>query len=321
MSRATDLEKLTARIHRLLECESTAVVTWNAKVPDPDNPKQLRQVDIEIVRDGISTHVECRSHVEPQNTKWIEELIGRKISLNADQMIAISDSGFTEGAILKANRFGIILRSISELTDFEIMGWGKQTEIELHYYQLENVQVSLGFHEPDKVSQDCLQLLFTRESDLVSVWANSIKYPVNELSDKTFPLCIQQSIDVSGLFDVCGSRLIEASIRAEVERRINKFTVPFVRHYSFPKQHTSDGIATIESDKDSELEIIKSGTFTSIILNLSKLPPSGADTIFGGVIWFDLHQPSLAPKFELTGWQEQPVLLSNVEVTVYKSQV
>lgn len=321
MSRATDFEKLTARIHRLLECESNAVVTWNAKVPDPDNPKQLRQVDIEIVRDGIATHIECRSHAEPQSTKWIEELIGRKISLNADQMIAVSDSGFTEGAILKANRFGISLRSISELTDFEIMGWGKQTEIELHYYQLKNVQVALGFHEPDKVSQDCLQFLFTRESDLVSALVNSIKYPVNELSDKIFPLCIQQRLDASGLSDVCGSRLIEASIRAEVERRINKFTVPFVRRYSFPKQHTSDGIATIESDKDSELEIIKSSTLTSIILNLSKLPPSGADTIFSGVIWFDLHQPSLAPKFELTGWQEQPALLSNVAVTVYKSKV
>jgi hypothetical protein len=320
MSRATDLEKLTARIHRLLECESTAVVTWNAKVPDPDNPKQLRQIDVEIVRDGISTHVECRSHVEPQSTKWIEELIGRKISLNADQMIAVSESGFTEGAILKANRFGIILRSISELTDFEIMGWGKQTEIELHYYQLVNVQVALGFHEPDKVSQECLQLLFTRESDLVSALANSIKYRVNELFDKTFPLCIQQDLGANGLLDVCGARLINASIRAEVECRINKFRVPFVSSYSFLQQHTSDVIATIESDKDSELEVIKSGKLTSITLNLSKLPPSGADTIFGGVIWFDLQQPSSAPKVELTGQQEQPVLLSNVEVTVYASK-
>lgn len=321
MSRATDLEKLTARIHRLLECESTAVVTWNAKVPDPDNPKQLRQVDIEIVRDGICTHVECRSHVQPQSTKWIEELIGRKISLNADQMIAVSDSGFTEGAILKANRFGIILRSIFELTDFEIMGWGKQTEIELHYYQLVNVQVALGFHEPNKVSQNCLQLLFTGESDLVSALVNSIKYRVNELPDKIFPLCIQQDLGANGLLDVCGARLIGASIRAEVGCRINKFTVPFASSYSFLQQHTSDVIATIESDKDNELEVIKSGKLTSITLNLSKLPPSGVDTIFGGVIWFDLHQPSSAPKVELTGQQEQPVLLSNVEVTVYASKV
>lgn len=88
MTEAADFEKQIARIYNLL-VDGTAEVTWNDKVPDPDNPKQLRQIDITIKKNNEITHVECRSHKAPQNTKWIEELFGRKISLKATAMIAV----------------------------------------------------------------------------------------------------------------------------------------------------------------------------------------------------------------------------------------
>ena len=72
-------EQQIERIHSLLE-ESDASVTWNDRVPDPDNPDQARQIDISIKRDGKVTHVECRIHKTPQDVKWIEELIGRRTS-------------------------------------------------------------------------------------------------------------------------------------------------------------------------------------------------------------------------------------------------
>jgi hypothetical protein len=44
---AEEFERQIERIHRLLETE-TSQVTWNDRIPDPDNPNQLRQIDIKI---------------------------------------------------------------------------------------------------------------------------------------------------------------------------------------------------------------------------------------------------------------------------------
>src|ERR1700737_3927288 len=96
------------RIHRLLEAEDPQVI-WKDHIPDPDNPTQSRQIDVSIRRDGSLTHVECRIHKEPQDVTWIEERIGRRASLRADAVIAVSSSGFTQGAQLKAEAHGIIL--------------------------------------------------------------------------------------------------------------------------------------------------------------------------------------------------------------------
>src|ERR1700691_3202238 len=106
------LERQVERIHQLIEVEGS-VVTWNDRVPDPDNPRQSRQIDISIRRDGALTLVECRLHKEPQDVTWIEQLIGRRISLRADAVIAVSASGFTETAEEKAKRHGIILRDFA----------------------------------------------------------------------------------------------------------------------------------------------------------------------------------------------------------------
>ena len=103
-----------------------AEVTWDERIPDPDNPSQPRQIDITIKRDGKLTIVECRIHKSRQNVKWIEELIGRRASLNADSIIAVSSSGFTSGAIIKSKRFGIILRELAELSNFEVSNWDDQ---------------------------------------------------------------------------------------------------------------------------------------------------------------------------------------------------
>src|SRR5437764_13291010 len=93
-------ERRIERIHRLLEQE--AVVTWNDRIPDPDNPNQPRQIDITIRPDGKLGMVECRLHKSRQDVKWIEEIIGRRASLRANAAIAVSASGFTDGARAKA---------------------------------------------------------------------------------------------------------------------------------------------------------------------------------------------------------------------------
>ncbi len=133
-------EKLVHRICKLVS-DKDSEVNWNEKIIDPDNPDQMRQIDISIRADRKLTIVECRIHKRIQDVKWIEELIGRRISLNADAVIAVSNSGFSEGARLKATRYGIILRDFLTLSDHEIQNWGKSTRFWCTYIQFSNLEL------------------------------------------------------------------------------------------------------------------------------------------------------------------------------------
>ena len=96
-------EQQVERIHQLLEAEGS-IVTWNDHIPDPDTPTQQRQIDVSVRRDGSLTLIECRIHKDPQDVKWIEELIGRRLSLKADAVIAVSSSGFYQARAQQSRR-------------------------------------------------------------------------------------------------------------------------------------------------------------------------------------------------------------------------
>ena len=140
-------ERRIERIHRLLE-GGNAEVTWNDRIPDPDNPVQLRQIDVSIRRDGRLTIVECRLRKEPEDVTWIEELIGRRESLHAHAVIAVSASGFTEGAIRKANAKGVILRTLESLSEDEIKNWGRTTLVATSTYEFVECAFELHVSEP-----------------------------------------------------------------------------------------------------------------------------------------------------------------------------
>jgi hypothetical protein len=145
MSRESDaFEQRIHRIHELID-GTDAEVTWNARIPDPDNPKRSRQIDITIKRETSLTLVECRIHSEPQDVKWVEELIGRRASLKASSVIGVSASGFTEGAVLKAKAHGIVLRDLEELTPAEVEQWGTLVALTMYYYEFRDLSLDLLF--------------------------------------------------------------------------------------------------------------------------------------------------------------------------------
>jgi hypothetical protein len=143
------LERQVGRIHQLLEVEGS-VVTWNDHIPDPDNPAQPRQIDVSIRRDGSLTLVECRIHKQPQDVTWIEELMGRRTSLNADAVIAVSASGFTATAREKANRYGIHLRDLATLSREEIQNWGRRRTLRVSFCEFSDVTVTIRASEPPR---------------------------------------------------------------------------------------------------------------------------------------------------------------------------
>lgn len=135
MKKDKEFERLIERIHKILEPDNS-FVQWDEKIPDPDNPSQARQIDIIIRHPDYVKFIECRIHKKAQNVKWIETLIGQKCSLNIDKIIAVSATGFTKGAIKKAERFGIELRKLEELTDEEVLEWKAPSICYLLFYKL-----------------------------------------------------------------------------------------------------------------------------------------------------------------------------------------
>lgn len=174
-----EFEQQIARILRALNDRNVDVI-WNDKFPDPDNPLQMRQVDISIREKQRLTIVECRLHQRRQDVKWIEELYGRKISLNAESIIGVSSSGFTSGAVEKARRLGIFLRSLSELTDEEITTWGNRTKTSIAYVKFSRIRLCIISDDKNKIPFPSRINMLWSEDDNV----HPIQYALNSCTNR-----------------------------------------------------------------------------------------------------------------------------------------
>lgn len=100
-------------------------------IPDKDT-SQPREVDIslrsQIGSSNILVIVECRNRKGDEDVTWIEQLSKKRESVGADKAVAVSSSGFTEPAILKATRENIELRILNEIDPKEIGKWFEDTE-------------------------------------------------------------------------------------------------------------------------------------------------------------------------------------------------
>lgn len=293
-----------------------AEVTWNGRIADPDNEEQTRQIDVLIKRDNSITHVECRTHNKPQDVKWIEELIGRKISLNADFMIAVSDSGFTEGAVKKAKRYEIILRGIRDLSDEEIKRWGRKTKFTLTYYGFLNIGLRLLFKNHEELNISAVSKELEEKSEFIDALFNTIKYELNKKSNFNYPLSIFWITEAHNMI-LCKKKLEGIKIRAEVHKFTESLNIPSVSIYgSYDPDRYSNETAIVEKNSNLDLEVIKSNTEVSVMLNLSKLPQAWGNSVLAGIIQWDFGQPTnlKIENIHMYGTQEQKMYLVDAEV-------
>lgn len=145
MTKASDaFEQLNTRIHELVS-EVGAKVEWNGQIQDPDSPTELRQIDVLITTpDGRRISVECRDREKPQTVMWIEELAGRKLSMDLDGMIAVAKNGFTPLAAKKAKRFGIALYDFVTLSDAEIRSWSGAAQVSASFIVFDQLSIVAG---------------------------------------------------------------------------------------------------------------------------------------------------------------------------------
>lgn len=113
-----DFEQLVARIEK--DAGPLALV-----VTSPDRilckvTGRRREVDASIRScagtANILITIECRKRRPKQDVTWIEQLAAKRDAIGAACTIAVSSSGFTPNAVAVANRHGIQLRRLSEVS-------------------------------------------------------------------------------------------------------------------------------------------------------------------------------------------------------------
>lgn len=256
------------RIHRLLEVEGSTV-TWNDRIPDPDSPDQPRQIDVTIRRDDCLTIVECRLHAKRQDVKWIEELIGRRISLKADAVIAVSASGFTKPAREKAASYGIHLRDFATLSPQEIQNWGRKRTLAIAFCEF--TQVAVIFRMKESLDGQTPKLTDSAGAPLSPpLWYKLFEQIMRRLEESKWtgvPATI--TIEVRAELLVNSKRPASIALSTKVRRITKSISLASVVEYADPVKVESH--AEIGSFDLGASEFIESGDDVAMTVDLSTI--------------------------------------------------
>ncbi|TMU54811.1 restriction endonuclease [Flagellimonas algicola] len=149
--------ELLVKFLESIELPGNATVTSPDYIEDKDTG-QPREVDISI-RCKVGTIpllivLECRDRKAIQGTPWVEEVIGKVNSINADKAVLISSSGFSEPAKKKAKLNGLVLRNFEDINQEDVASWFKAEVMTLTYKRYELTKVSIDLYKGEEISDE-----------------------------------------------------------------------------------------------------------------------------------------------------------------------
>jgi Restriction endonuclease len=269
-----DFEHLIERIHMLVESDDS-IVTWNDRIIDPDNSDQLRQIDVTIARQGHLTHVECRFHRAPQDVKWIEELIGRRASLKADAMIAVSASGFTEGAVKKAEAHGIILRTLHTLSEQEIRDWGRVTDVEVIYYEFTDTVIAFRIPADASIRDPLISDEHGKPVDYRTLFEAVMNVMADNASlkniDESDIIKFHSTVKAPVLVD--GIKSTGCMVDTNVRRIVRKLSLASVVAYAAPDGFDLTENANVQHFDAEGFEILQNSDEVAVVVDLTDARP------------------------------------------------
>src|SRR5688500_1563002 len=134
--RSNDFQKFVALIERLAASPTARVI--ESSLEPESKIKMAREIDI-LIEDTINGFalrlaIECRDHVRKQDVTWIDELIGKYRDVEVDTIVAVSRSGFTDGALAKARQENIRAYTLKEAVN---PGWTDTLLSDVHFSFME----------------------------------------------------------------------------------------------------------------------------------------------------------------------------------------
>jgi len=159
------LEGFVEQIEKIL-IPHGITVTPNDKVFNDDGV-QIAEFDIEIEGKVGTTNfkwlIECRDRPTQGSapSAWIEQLVGRRDRFNFDKVIAVSTTGFAEGAQEYAEESGIEIRTVTETDVEQIRDWFLLDKISLYKKSgiLEHASLNLDENESEDTKKALLEIL------------------------------------------------------------------------------------------------------------------------------------------------------------------
>jgi len=149
------LEHLASVIEKQLLPEHFTV-SANEKVFDEQSGIQIAEFDIVVSgRLGSTAHrwlFECRDRPSKGSApgSWIEQLVGRRELFRFDRVIAVSTTGFSDGAKALAKRGNVELHSVDALTVESVADWFKISTLETYSCYLDCEHVTFLFADIDE---------------------------------------------------------------------------------------------------------------------------------------------------------------------------
>lgn len=265
-------EQQVERIHSLIDGDD-AVVTWNDRLPDPDNPQQARQIDVTIRRGTDLTLVECRIHSAAQDVTWIEELIGRRVSLGADAVIAVSASGFTRGAIAKAKAHGIVLRDFATLSEDEIRAWGKRTQVSISLHNFKNAEFTFVFDVADIsiVSIDDVEAAMASGTVPLAPALDQLVEHLQKENAEYPPTRADLSFTPHDM-KIGGASVKSVKLRVDAFRTELELSTPTVVAYDAPAADALERNTYVEIVEKGIFEISQSSDQVAVAMDVSNVP-------------------------------------------------
>ncbi len=165
MSKQTNaFQKLIHHIHSKIE-NIDAKVTESAFLIEKNIVGPIaREIDVLIEKEVkgkiAKIAIECRDRSDKDDITWVDSLVGKYKNLDAHKVIAVSNSGFSRAAILKAKANGIDLKTIDETLQ---INFGEEFHklgliFISHIFELKTVTIS--FNPPPKKKPTLTTLVY-----------------------------------------------------------------------------------------------------------------------------------------------------------------
>jgi hypothetical protein len=216
---------------------------------------------------------------------WIEELIGRKASLGAHAIIAVSSSGFTIGATRKARAFNIHLRTLAALSDDELELWGDIAQAVMIFYEF--TECRLVFETSCRYVSTPLSI--TSEDARPIEWRGLFEPVMMQLDNDSELDHATKAFNV----ELFAALLINGKTPSKIElsaivQRI-KLPVPADSILGYFTPGGTNVLAQIQKHSDGLIEIIQSSDDVAFVSDMtSVVVPKNS---FFHCVWFDFRRP------------------------------
>lgn len=193
------LERLVNQIENYFLPENFTIIS-NEMVFN-DEGTQIAEFDIEISgklgTTEINWLIECRDRPSQgaAPSSWIEQLVGRRSRFNFSKVTAVSSTGFAKGVKEYAEREGIELRTVKEISLADIKSWCGLSEVVI---LKNNFELKSAYIIPEKTDDKTLSELNqiiqnTPQQRFISNKKNKNKYCPSDI--------LQSAINEHKVFD------------------------------------------------------------------------------------------------------------------------